>query len=47
MVYHDTYSPDTYYYECQDCRWRETREEPVGTCPRCGGGVRNIAVPRE
>ncbi len=47
MVYHDTYRPEIHYYECLDCRWRETLEESVRICPRCGGKTRNIAVPRE
>lgn len=47
MVRTDTYEPSTATYECTNCLHRERSDAFPGTCPECGGAVRNIAVPRE
>lgn len=47
MVRTDSYQPSTGTYECSDCLHREQATDFPGSCPECGGTLRNIAVPRE
>lgn len=48
MVRSDSYTPpSTNRYECIDCLERIETESRLGDCPKCGGHVRNVAVPRE
>lgn len=42
----DPYTPDEAVYECHQCGHR-VEGGSGGTCPQCGGGVKNIAVARE
>jgi putative FmdB family regulatory protein len=37
----------TYEYECRECghafeRFQGINEDPIGTCPECGGSVRRL-----
>ncbi|AXG07701.1 rubrerythrin-like domain-containing protein [Haloplanus rubicundus] len=43
----DPYTPGRGYYECRTCTHRVVSEDRLTTCPACGAGVRNLAVPRE
>lgn len=43
----DPFTTDAYRYECPGCGARTRADQPLGSCPDCGGSVRNIAVPRE
>ena len=47
MVRTDSYEPSGGTYECNDCLHREEADGYPGTCPKCDGEMRNIAVPRE
>lgn len=47
MVREESYEADGGTYECNGCRHRERADSYPGTCPECGGEMRNIAVPRE
>ena len=42
----DPYTPGEPLYECADCGSRSVGGTG-GTCPDCGGTLRNITVPRE
>jgi hypothetical protein len=43
----DPFTPSEPWYECVDCAGRAAEGEQVEACPTCGGGVLNVAVPRE
>jgi len=43
----DPYTPEKSRYECVECLNRVTTDDTVGTCPECGGRMKNVAVPRE
>lgn len=34
-------------YECENCGYRTEAEHLPGECPRCGGEMIDISVPRE
>lgn len=38
---------DQSMYECPRCGWSERVETSPGTCPECGHGLRNCAMPIE
>jgi hypothetical protein len=42
----DPYTPLEPCFECPGCGYRE-RTDRLGSCPDCGGQLRNIAVGRE
>jgi rRNA maturation endonuclease Nob1 len=39
--------PDEPTYECLDCGRHYEGKPDGGFCPRCGGDLHNISVPRE
>jgi len=43
----DPYTPEMGYFECVECSRRTTSDKRLTTCEKCGGQLRNIAVPRE
>ncbi|MWG35722.1 rubrerythrin-like domain-containing protein [Halomarina oriensis] len=43
----DPYTPGEAVFECVDCQHRTASSEHVGSCPECGGTIKNIAVARE
>ncbi|MFB6254823.1 MAG: rubrerythrin-like domain-containing protein, partial [Halobacteriaceae archaeon] len=44
----DPYSGDPpYLFECTDCGERVEEESRPGTCPECGGHMRNMSKPSE
>lgn len=50
MTRTDPYDPGEPYYECTDCQDRIAESVVEGkpdTCPKCGGDVKNINVPRD
>jgi len=50
MTRTDPYDPGEPCYECTDCQDRIAESVVEGkpdTCPKCGGDVKNINVPRD
>ncbi|WP_436924501.1 rubrerythrin-like domain-containing protein [Halosimplex amylolyticum] len=47
MFSEDPYTAERSRYECTDCLHRVTTDGSIGSCPECGGRMRNVAVPRE
>ncbi|WP_157532948.1 rubrerythrin-like domain-containing protein [Haloferax profundi] len=43
----DNYRATEGYFECRSCGSRTVSDAHLGSCPSCGGLVRNIAVARE
>ncbi|WP_255166954.1 rubrerythrin-like domain-containing protein [Natrononativus amylolyticus] len=43
----DPYVPVGSYYECLGCGFRATAAHTPGSCPRCGGPVKNMGIAQE
>lgn len=43
----DPWTSEESVYECYECGHRLRTEGHQGSCPKCEGRMKNIAVPRE